>query len=610
MKYLLLLLAACSSPEKPSVDDAGMPPDGPVAVPRAVQSSSIATDGTTVYVVNPDADSISIVDVATRNAHEVLLAGAHPTVDANGDYAPAVMPRAIALQGDTVYVTGERSGMLYALAPSGMKAVPACNQPIGVVATATELYVACAADAEVIALDRASLAITAHIATAAKPWGLAAAGDGTIIATHLLGPGVTTISDHVATLRAIPDVAPRGDKRLAHGQVRGIYAVAPAGDQLWISHLMLGTDTPQPDLDVESTAFPAVTRMSLAGTLRDTLTIDAEDVPGVDGAFHDVVSGPHAIALTATHAYVVDANSEDLMELDIATGVETRLLRPLSGQGPEGLAIAGGTAYLDQRFSSDIAVVDLATLTITATIPRLDADPMPADLRLGQRVFFSANSDEFPVTQNHWIACATCHLEGESDAVTWKFAQGPRDTPSNAGGTRDTGFLFRTAQRNAVQQYWHTVQLEQGGAMDGSSPLLDPLAHFVDHALPLPPHPETDAALVATGAQVFASAGCATCHTGPRFTDSGAGNATLDLAGTVLLHDVGTCAAGDVAQPDVDGHPRAACMFDTPSLSGIASTPPYLHDGSAPTLREAIVHGSSTLTAAQLDALVEYLRSL
>ena len=29
--------------------------------------------------------------------------------------------------------------------------------------------------------------------------------------------------------------------------------------------------------------------------------------------------------------------------------------------------------------------------------------------------------------------------------MTWKFAQGPRDTPTNAGGVLDTGFLFRTA---------------------------------------------------------------------------------------------------------------------------------------------------------------------
>ncbi len=88
---------------------------------------------------------------------------------------------------------------------------------------------------------------------------------------------------------------------------------------------------------------------------------------------------------------------------------------------------------------------------------------MPAQLRLGQKLFYSANSDDVPLTQNHWVACATCHLEGRSDAVTWHFAQGPRDTPSNAGGLLDTGFLFRTADRTQVQDYWKTINVEQGG---------------------------------------------------------------------------------------------------------------------------------------------------
>ena len=72
----------------------------------------------------------------------------------------------------------------------------------------------------------------------------------------------------------------------------------------------------------------------------------------------------------------------------------------------------------------------------------------------------------------------------------------------------------------------------------------------------------------------------------------------------------------DVAHQDIDGDPRAACMFDTPSLSGIASTPPYLHDGSAPTIRDVLDQtrgkmGNITgLSGSDEDALVEFVRSL
>ncbi len=94
---------------------------GPTA-PHAVQSHSSAIvvnpAGTRLYVVHPDADSVSVLDLATRAIlHEVLLAAKPVTVDSAGHYLPAVAPRALALDstGRTLYVTGQRSGHLYAL---------------------------------------------------------------------------------------------------------------------------------------------------------------------------------------------------------------------------------------------------------------------------------------------------------------------------------------------------------------------------------------------------------------------------------------------------------------------------------------------------------------
>jgi cytochrome c peroxidase len=76
----------------------------------------------------------------------------------------------------------------------------------------------------------------------------------------------------------------------------------------------------------------------------------------------------------------------------------------------------------------------------------------------------------------------------------------------------------------------------------------------------------------------------------------------------------------DVPHDDIEGHPRAACAFDTPALRGLSDSAPYLHDGSAATLddvlpsmlRAAAGAGANPqmLTAAQEKALVEYLRSL
>src|SRR5690242_8693123 len=93
---LVIACAACASPHHTA-------PDAPPAAPWLAHSSSIAisSDGATVFVVNADADSVSLIDTKARTlSAEVLLAGAHPAVDASGNYTPAVMPRALALSPD------------------------------------------------------------------------------------------------------------------------------------------------------------------------------------------------------------------------------------------------------------------------------------------------------------------------------------------------------------------------------------------------------------------------------------------------------------------------------------------------------------------------------
>jgi len=630
------------------------PGDAPPAAASTSHSASIAVsaDGATVYVVNADADSVSVVDTTTRALRsEILLAGAHPAVDANGAYSPAVMPRALALSPDgaTLYVTGQRAGALFAIdLASGTVAAPIAvgSEPIGVVVAGDggAIFVACGQDGTVVRVDAASRQVTATAQVGAEPWSLGFAPDGELLATAFLAGNLAALDPAtlaVGTSWPIPDTAPRGDQRLAHGQVRGLYDVAtrPGSAQVWVAHVMLGTDTAQPALDFESTVFPSLSIL-VGGTYVRTLSTDAQDVVGIDGSFGDVVSGPHAIAFTSDGAYalVVDTGSEDVLAVDANSGVEATLLRPLPGHMPEGIAISpdGTEAYVDERNTNDVAAISIdrtngiALAVDGAPIPRLASDPMPAQLRLGQHLFYSANSDEYPITTNHWVSCASCHLEGRSDAVTWNFAQGPRDTPSNAGGMLGTGFLFRTADRNEVQNYWKTIDVEQGGDFDCMAPaacpaaqttLLDAIEAYVDHAIPLPIPPTTDPALVARGQAIFndPTVGCAGCHTGPRFTDSGAGNPTLDLTGPVVLHDVGTCATAgypDVAHTDIDGDPRAACLFDTPSLSGVAASPPFLHDGSAPTLHDVLEKTRGTmgditsLSADDEAALVEYLRSL
>ncbi len=662
----LLSVAACST-SSPA-------PSTPQSHSSAI---AVSPDGSRLFVVHPDADSVSVIDLATRSiAHDILLADAVPALDGNGHFAPAVGPRALALSssGGTLYVTGQRSGRVYAVdtataAVTGSVAV--CSEPVGVLVAPDDatVYVACAQDDEVAAIDPTSLTVTATVATPRKPWSLAWGVDGkTLLATHLLGPGVSAIATRplkLTTTWAVPDRGPETDPTEPHGVVRGIYDVVarPGASEVWVAHLMLGIDTPQPNLTFNNTVFPALS--ILDGTSGDQLArlsvqgANSAGPGGDNGAFGDVVSGPRSIAFSGDgkYAFIADTDSEDLLVVDATSRTEVTVMRPLPGHMPEGVVWFGDEVYLQERNTEDVVAFKVTesegTVSVTqdgASFSTLASDPMGAplngQLRLGQQLFYSSNSDDYPITQNHWVACATCHVEGRSDAVTWLFAQGPRDTPTNAGGVLDTGFLFRTADRAKVQDYWKTIDDEQGGdfhAVTVQEPLLDAIAQYVNYALPAPVPPSTDethqvqgdalTALRAQGETMFNQIGCGSCHSGSAKTDSGNGNVALDLSGPivptmttggVLLHDVGTCVTDgpwpDVLHTDIDGDPRPSCAFDTPALRGLTDSAPYFHDGSAATLedvlpamlRAAATPGAApqTLSATDQSALVEYLRSL
>ena len=635
----------------------------PAGVPRQSQSLQLDARAQVLAVVNPDSDSLSILDPHARVLLRELPLGARPGLH-DGRYEPHFGPRGVDLSpdGKLAYVACQWSGQLLTVdVGTGeiKQALTIGAEPVSVLVhpSGSAVYVAAYQSSEVTrlplvgGLPDAAQVVRHH--TTDRPWGLAIDGAGgqLYVTRFLITPGLDVLDAttlQTRTAATLADVAPRGDRLLAHGVPRGVYGatVRPgATPEVWLPHLLLATDVAQPALDFESSVFPALSVRGADGGPLAVLSLDSR-VPGIDGALADVVSGPRALAFTPDGGLVlvVDQSSEDVLVVDANKRVELDLVRPLPGHLPEGIVVMpdGLTAFVDERATGDVAVLAIAADWPTrpsgrvrvdgAPIPRLGSgDPMPADLRLGQRLFYSANSAEFPMTKNFWMACASCHLEGRSDAVTWLFAAGPRDTPSNAGGTQGTGFLMRTALRNSVSQYDEIIRTEQGGALDLGRPadkqLLTALTAYVDGAIPFPRSPEVDpitqvpSAAAERGRSVFTRLGCPQCHSGTRFTDSGTGNPALDLsgvAGPVLLHDVGTCVTGpftDQKSLAYDGSPRAACAFDTPSLSGISDSAPYLHDGRAATLGEVVDYFVGFLkltppTAAERDDLIAYLRSL
>ena len=97
------------------------------------------------------------------------------------------------------------------------------------------------------------------------------------------------------------------------------------------------------------------------------------------------------------------------------------------------------------------------------------------------------------------------------------------------------------------------------------------------------------------GAEIFADANCSGCHVptlaGPR--------GTLPLYSDLLIHDMGDGMADGVAQGVATGS-----EFRTQPLWGVAAGAPYLHDGSADTIDQAIrLHGGEA--TASRDAYLD-----
>ncbi len=193
----------------------------------------------------------------------------------------------------------------------------------------------------------------------------------------------------------------------------------------------------------------------------------------------------------------------------------------------------------------------------------------------------------FHMNSGRGIACASCHADGSEDGRVWDFAGiGPRRTQAVGGGVLARAPFHWDGDIADFDSLVHEVFVSRMGAERPNTPQRQLFAQYVD-ALPAPVGPVVDPARAARGAKLFESAECATCHTGPLYTNSD-------------RYDVGTGGT-----------------FKVPSLVGVGTRAPFMHNGCAPTLQDRFGscggarHGDLTgLGADDITDLVAYLETL
>ncbi|HEU4753378.1 MAG TPA: c-type cytochrome, partial [Armatimonadota bacterium] len=312
------------------------------------------------------------------------------------------------------------------------------------------------------------------------------------------------------------------------------------------------------------------------------------------------VSDPDSVVLDLRRqrAYITCTGGHSVNVLPLRGGGEPKAVRGI-GACPKGLRLTpdGQELWVANSLGNDVAVVDPDSLQVLRRISLGAASRRDPHL-LGRFLFETAT-----ITQGEQFSCNSCHPDGNTDGISWKFVHVP-DALGKQGdrnvrvlrGITDTAPFRWTGYDRDLESF---VREEVAGLLQG--PKLDAaqeaaVARYIE-SLPLAPNPYrnadgsfTEAAL--RGRALFAGkAECASCHTGPK-------------AGGQRRGWIGTTPQGT--------------DLDVPHLTGVFDSYPYLHDGRARTLEEIFtrcnetkLHGKADqLSPNELKDLLEYVRQL
>lgn len=279
-------------------------------------------------------------------------------------------------------------------------------------------------------------------------------------------------------------------------------------------------------------------------------------------------------------------------DLTLIARVRRRI--PLQGNGPRSIALLQDKIVTANYYSDNLNIIDGSDGSIR-NVPLSRVERIPLWLK-GERLFNDA-----AICFQGWQSCASCHPDARSDGLNWDLLNDGIGNTKNSKSmlfSQQTPPLMSTGIRensnSAIREGIRHVLNVERPEID-----IEAIDAYLSDLRPFPSPIElvpTNAEKIARGRQIFFSkeTGCGSCHSGPFYTD-------------LKSHNVGTRNSYDRQD-----------AFDNPVLREIWRTAPYLHDGSAATLRDVLMdknqnnrHGrTSQLSEQQLADLEAFLLSL
>jgi YVTN family beta-propeller protein len=456
------------------------------------------------------------------------------------------------------------------------------------------LYVCNRFNNDVSVVDIAAARELARIQVTREPADAALSPDGKLLLVANALPAGRADAGNIAAEVSVISTARRaviGRIRLPNGctSVRAI-RIAPDGALAAVTHVLGRYNVPTTQIDrgwVQTNALSILDvpgGKRLATVLLDEIDSGAANPWAVEwtadgrrlGVTHAGTHELSVIDVAGLRAKLAAGQRDPADDLSFLLGLRRRI--KLAGNGPRALAFAGSRAYVAGYFSDTVETIDLDAASPAAeTVVQLSQTPL-TKARQGEMLF-----NDGTLSFQGWLSCVSCHSpDARVDGLNWDLLNDGIGNPKNAKslllahrtppamseGVRDRA---ETAVRAGIR---HILFAE------GTEAEAEAIDEFLQSLQPV----SSPYRASRRGRRLFfdRKVGCASCHPPGLFTD-------------LKSYDVGTGG-----------------KFDTPTLVETWRTAPYLHDGSAATMRELLhKHGQTThLTGREIDDLAAYLLSL
>ncbi len=573
-------------------------------------------------------------------------------------------PRSLAIApDDRVWITNHGDASISIIDPGSLNIaqtldLPRASQPYGIAfaPTANWAFIVLEGTGRLLKLDASSGELLNSAELEARPRHLSVPGDeSTVLVSRFMTPlqpgeetkdvmsqengqatgGEVLMVDPISMEVSQTIILKHSSKGDAENQGRGVPnylgapVISPDGSAAWVpskqDNIVRGQLRDGLDLNFQNTVRAISSRIDLSTNTEDHASrIDHDNASMASAAAFD----PFGM-----HLFVALETSREIAVIDVHDG--SPMFRINVGRAPQGLVVSpdGGRLFVSNFMDRSITVYDLTRLRdrgdyiaplLQSPLPTVSVEQLTAEVLNGKQLFYDAADDR--LAKDNYMSCASCHNDGGHDNRVWDLTgmgEGLRNTISLTGSGAGHGPLHWSANFDEVQDFEGQIRalsegsglMENGlfetGSTDqplgdpktGLSDDLDALAAYVAslNEYPDSPYRNADGSMTAAavaGQAVFVAQNCAACHSGAGFNDSRPNN----------LHDVGTLNPATSGQRLNNGPLPGV---DTPTLRGLWLTEPYLHDGSARTLAEAVArHSGISLDTTEMSNLVAYLEQI